>query len=47
MEVRTWVKTQYEISGMKPINVEIVMGHSVGLSDSYYRATEIELLADY
>jgi hypothetical protein len=23
------------------------MGHSVGLSDSYYRATESELLEDY
>lgn len=32
---------------MKPINVEILMGHSVGLSDSYYRATESELLEDY
>jgi hypothetical protein len=44
---RKWFKTQSEISGMKPINVEILMGHSVGLSDSYYRATESELLADY
>jgi hypothetical protein len=24
-----------------------MMGHSVGLSDSYYRATESELLEDY
>jgi hypothetical protein len=32
---------------MKPINVEILMGHSVGLSDSYYRATDKELLEDY
>jgi hypothetical protein len=44
---RKWFKTQSEISGMKPINVEILMGHSVGLSDSYYRATESELLDDY
>jgi hypothetical protein len=44
---RKWFKTQSEISGMKPINVEILMGHSVGLSDSYYRATESELLEDY
>lgn len=41
---RKWFKTQSEISGMKPINVEILMGHSVGLSDWYYRATEPELL---
>ena len=32
---------------MKPINVEILMGHSVGISDSYYRPTENELLHDY
>lgn len=32
---------------MKPINVEILMGHSVGLSDSYYRPQEKELLEDY
>jgi tellurite resistance protein len=32
---------------MKPINVEILMGHSVGISDSYYRPTEKELLQDY
>jgi len=44
---RKWFKTQSEISGMKPINVEILIGHSVGLSDSYYRATEAELLEDY
>jgi hypothetical protein len=44
---RKWFKTQSEISGMMPINIEILMGHSVGLSDSYYRATEAELLEDY
>jgi hypothetical protein len=44
---RKWFKTQSEISGMKPINVEKLMGHSVGLSDSYYRATERDLLEDY
>jgi hypothetical protein len=32
---------------MKPINIEILMGHSVGISDSYYRLTENELLQDY
>jgi hypothetical protein len=32
---------------MKSINIEKLMGHSVGLSDSYYRATESELLNDY
>lgn len=35
------------MAGMKPINIEKLMGHSVGISDSYYRATENELLDDY
>jgi hypothetical protein len=32
---------------MKSINIEKLMGHSIGISDSYYRATENELLQDY
>jgi hypothetical protein len=44
---RKWYKTQCEIAGMKPINIEKLMGHSVGISDSYYRATARELLDDY
>jgi len=32
---------------MKSINIEILMGHSIGISDCYYRATENELLQDY
>jgi len=44
---RKYFKTRAEQSGMKPINVEILMGHSVGISDSYYRPTENELLQDY
>jgi hypothetical protein len=32
---------------MRSINIEILMGHSVGISDSYYRVTEKELLDDY
>ncbi|MFZ0223992.1 MAG: hypothetical protein WA323_24490 [Candidatus Nitrosopolaris sp.] len=32
---------------MKPINIENLMGHSTGLSDSYYRPTENDLLEDY
>jgi integrase len=37
---RKWFKTRCELGGMKPINVE-------GISDSYYRPTESELLDDY
>jgi hypothetical protein len=40
-------KTRYEIADMKPINIEKLMNHSTGISDSYYRATEQELLQDY
>jgi hypothetical protein len=44
---RKWFKTQCEIAGMKSINIETLMGHSIGVSDSYYRATEHDLLNDY
>jgi integrase len=45
--LRKWFKTRCEIAGMKPINIEKLMNHSTGISDSYYRATENELLEDY
>jgi hypothetical protein len=45
--LRKWFKTRCEIAGMKSINIEELMGHSIGISDSYYRATENELLEDY
>jgi hypothetical protein len=32
---------------MKPLNVELLMGHSSGISDSYWRPTEQEVLDDY
>jgi integrase len=44
---RKFFKTRCELGGMKPINVETLMGHSTGISDSYYRPTERELLDDY
>jgi hypothetical protein len=44
--VRKFFKTRAE-QVMKPINVETLMGHSTGISDSYYRPTEKELLEDY
>ncbi|HXX05499.1 MAG TPA: hypothetical protein VEJ68_01615, partial [Candidatus Bathyarchaeia archaeon] len=43
---RKFFKTQAE-QVMKPINVEILMGHSTGISDSYYRPNEGNLLEDY
>ncbi|MGC2670014.1 MAG: hypothetical protein WA220_12615 [Candidatus Nitrosopolaris sp.] len=32
---------------MKPINVEVTMGHDIGISGSYYKPTEKEVLEDY
>lgn len=45
--LRKWFKTRTEMAGMRSINIEILMGHSLGISDSYYRVTEKELLEDY
>jgi integrase len=44
---RKWYKTRCEMGGMKPINIEILLSHSIGISNSYYRPTENELLEDY
>ncbi|SRR5712692_3176201 len=44
--IRKFFKTRAEQT-MRPINVETLMGHSIGISDSYYRPTEKELLEDY
>ncbi len=44
---RKWFKTRCEIAGMKPINCEILLSHNVGISSSYYKPTERELLEDY
>lgn len=44
---RKWFKTKMENSGAKPIITEMLMGHSVGISDSYYRPSERDLLEDY
>ena len=32
---------------MKSINVEITMGHNIGVSGSYYKPSEKEVLEDY
>jgi integrase len=45
--LRKYFKTRCELGGMKPINIENLMGHSTGISDSYYRPTENDLLQDY
>jgi len=43
---RKFFKTHAE-QVMKPLNVELLMGHNSGISESYYRPTEKEVLADY
>jgi hypothetical protein len=43
---RKFFKTHTEQT-MRPINIETLMGHSTGISDSYYRPNENELLKDY
>ena len=43
---RKFYKTHAE-QVMKPINVEITMGHNIGISSSYYRPQEKEVLSDY
>jgi hypothetical protein len=43
---RKFYKTRSE-QQMKPINVEITMGHNIGLSASYYKPTEKEVFEDY
>ena len=40
-------KTQCEAAGMKSINIEILMGHNIGISKSYYKPAEQEILQDY
>jgi integrase len=45
---RKWYKTQCEMAGMKSINIEKLMGHSLGMStNSYYRASSDVILKDY
>ncbi len=43
---RKFFKTRAE-QVMRPINVELLMGHSVGVSNSYYKPNEHELFKDY
>jgi hypothetical protein len=44
---RKFFKTRCEMAGMKSLNVEILLNHSTGVSDSYYRPREDEILVDY
>jgi Phage integrase family len=43
---RKYFKTRAE-QVMRPANVELLMGHNIGLSTSYHKPTEREVLQDY
>ncbi len=43
---RKFYKTRAE-QVMRPLNVEITLGHNIGLSGSYYKPTGKEILEDY
>ena len=36
-----------EQGGMRSINVKVLMGHSIGVEDSYYRPQERDISEDY
>lgn len=44
---RKGFKSICEQSGMKSINVEMLMGHNIGVSGHYYRPAESDVLEDY
>jgi predicted transcriptional regulator len=46
MGLGNFYKTRTE-QVMKPANVEITMGHNIGVSKSYYKPTEREVMEDY
>jgi integrase len=44
---RKGFKSICEQSGMKSINIEVLMGHNIGVSGHYYRPAESDMLEDY
>ena len=44
---RKWFKTRCELAGLRSIVVELLLSHSTGISDSYFRPTESELLEEF
>jgi len=44
---RKFFKTRMEMSGVKPIITEMLMGHGVGVSNSYMKPTARELVEEY
>jgi hypothetical protein len=44
---RKFAMSHAEQGGMKSINVKVLMGHSIGVEDSYYRPQEKDISEDY
>ena len=44
---RKGFKSICELSGMKSINIEMLMGHNIGVSGHYYRPAESDMLEDF
>jgi integrase len=40
-------KTICELAGLKPLNIEMMLGHDSGISGSYYRPNDADLCNDY
>jgi len=45
--MRKYFKTKCELAGLRPIHIEMLLGHDLGLDASYHNPTEKELLEDY
>ena len=44
---RKFFKTRMEMSGVKPIITEMLMGHTIGVSGSYMKPTQDEMVSEY
>lgn len=44
---RKFFKTRCELSKVNSLHIEMLMNHSIGISDSYMKPTEENLLDDY
>jgi integrase len=44
---RKFFKTRMEVAGVRPIITELLMGHSIGVSNSYMKPSNDELMAEY
>jgi hypothetical protein len=45
--LRKLMKTRCETAGMRSLHIEMLLGHNVGVTKSYYRPLESEMLEDY